>query len=296
MSASSMFPKGLSLSSSSSFIYPCPSKIYLNRKLISNIEDCHYIDIIELNSEIKIEWNNITIFSTKKMFYNCKEIIKIDMTKFDTSLVSDMSYMFSSCDSLKSLNVSNLNTAKVQTMEYMFYNCKNLISINLESFRVPKVVSLYRMFYNCINLEYININNFEDKENVNIAGIFYNIASNAVICLPSCLPPTNFIIKSLTTSKVIVTWKGNHWNKYIISYGLNRLSNPDGGTKINVKKKDNYTFTNLNYGTGYDIYIKTDCTTKTSDWVGPLSTPGSYNMPNTGTYSIYTIYLFQTYI
>ena len=39
--------------SSSSFIYPCPSNIYLNNELVQNIQDCHYINITESESEIK---------------------------------------------------------------------------------------------------------------------------------------------------------------------------------------------------------------------------------------------------
>ena len=93
------------LSGASPYIYPCPSNIYINKKLSQAITDCHYLDITESESEIKLIWNNNNIKSTKGMFHNCKDIIEIDMTKFDTSLVTDMSYMFALCQSLKSLNV-----------------------------------------------------------------------------------------------------------------------------------------------------------------------------------------------
>ena len=177
------------------------------------------------------------------MFYNCDDIIEIDMIQFDTSSVTDMSYMFALCQSLNSLNVNNLNTEKVETFENMFYNCKGLTSLNLESFRNPSSISLYRMFYGCENLEYINIKNFEEKDNMNIDEMFDNIPSNAVICFLSCLPPKNFIIDSMNTAKVTISWEGNKFNKFIISYGLQSLSNPD---KINITDKTSYTFTNLN--------------------------------------------------
>ena len=177
-------------------------------------------------------------------------------------------------------------------MENMFYNCTNLISINLESFVFPKITSLNTMFYGCSNLEYIeyiNIQNFEENENINIDEMFYNIAPNAVICLSSCPPPTNFAISSMTSSQVKISWKGNAWNKYIISYSTRSLSNPDTGTKINVINREDYTFTNLNSGSRCYIYIKTDCGIKTSNWIGPLSVPiDSYWLPFSGTYSIST--------
>ena len=277
------------LSTSYSNTYPNPSKIYLNNILIENLVDFHYINIEEVDSEIKIEWSNTNIYSIKGMFYNCKEILEIDMTKFDTSLVTDMSEMFAFCYSLKSLNVSNLITTQVKEMQNMFSGCSNLTSLNLESFTIPSVTSLYRMFYDCINLQYINIKNFEEKQNINIDEMFYNIAPNAVICLSLCPPPTNFTIISMTTTIVTISWIGREWNNFIISYGLQGLSDPNNGNKITVTNKENYEFTNLNSGTKYDVYIKTDCGNKSSYWLGPLSVSiGSYNIAHTGKNSITT--------
>ena len=272
------------LSASSPYIYQCPTNIYLNEILIQDYTDCHYIDIKEEDSEIKLIWNNNNIESTKGMFYNCIDITEIDMTKFDTSLIIDMSYMFALCNSLKSLNVDNLNTEKVETFEYMFYNCKSLTSLNLESFRNPSSTSLYRMFYGCENLEYINIKNFEEKDNMNINEMFDNIPPNAAICFLPCPTPKNFKITSMNNDKTIISWEGNEWKKYIISYRLQNSVNPEDGTTINVNDETTYIFTNLDFNLRYDIYIKTDCGNKYSEWI-PTE---NYYMAHTGTYSITT--------
>ena len=271
------------LSASSPYIYQCPSNIYLNEILIQDYDDCHYIDIKESDSEIKLIWNN-NIESTKGMFYNCIDITEIDMTKFDTALVTDMSYMFAFCNSLKCLNFDNLNTEKVVTFDNMFYNCKSLTSLNLESFRNPSSTSLYRMFYGCENLEYINIKNLEEKDNMNINEMFDNISPNAVICFLQCPTPKNFIISSMNNEQTIISWERNEWNKYIISYGLQNLRNPEDGTKINVNDETTYIFTNLDFNLRYDIYIKTDCGNKYSEWI-PTE---NYYMAHTGSYSIAT--------
>ena len=276
------------LSDSSSFIYPCPSHIYLNERLVQDITDCHHMEIKESYSKIKLMWNN-KFDSTKGMFYNCVDITEIDMIQFDTSSVTDMSYMFALCQSLKFLKVDNLNTEKVETFENMFYNCKGLTSLNLESFRNPSATTIYRMFYGCENLEYINIKNFDEKDNMNIDEMFDNIPPNAVICFLSCLPPKNFIIDSMNTAKVTISWEENEYNKFIISYGLQNLSNPNDGDKINITDRTSYTFTNLNSNQKYNIYIKTDCESKSSYWLGPLLISfESYNMAGTGTNSIIT--------
>ena len=270
-------------------IYPCPSNIYLNDELTQNYTDCHFIDIKESDTVIKLEWDNIVNNSLRGIFYKCTDITEVDMTNFDTSLITDMSEMFSMCYSLNSLNVENLNTARVKTFRYMFFECTSLTSINLESFTNPTATSLYRMFYNCIKLEYINIKNFEENKNTDITEMFYNIPKNAVICLLSCPPPTNFTISSMNTASVTISWEGYDFNKFNISYGSHSLDNPEDGIQINVNNKTYYTFTNLIPNQKYNIYIKTDCGDKFSYWIGPLLVSIEfYNMTHTGTNSITT--------
>ena len=277
------------LGSSSSYSFTCPSNIDLIRGPYLNITDCHYISIDGSENEIKLIWNNIVINSTKGMFYNCKEITEIDMTKFDTSLVTDMSFMFAYCSSLKVLKATNLNTTKVETFQNMFFQCINLESINLESFTNPSATSLYRMFYGCENLEYINIKNFEEKENMNIDEMFYNIPINSVICLLSCPPPTNFTVTDITDNQVTISWEGYEFKKFVISYDSQNLSNPEEGNKINITDKTYYILTNLNSDRRYYIYIKTDCNGRSSYWLGPLLISfGSYTMYHTGTHRITT--------
>ena len=225
------------------------------------------------------------------MFYNCTKITEIDMTKFDTSFVHDMSEMFSLCNSLNFLNVSNLNTEKVESFENMFFNCTSLTSLNLESFKNSSVTSLSRIFYNCENLEYINLKNFEERTSIILDEIFYNISQNAIICLLSCPPPTNLTITSMSISpqQAEISWEGYEWNKFIISYDLQGLSDPEEGEKIDVIDSTSYIFTNLNPSQKYDIYLKTYCGSKFSYWIGPLLISiESYNMPNSGTNHITT--------
>ena len=68
------------------------------------------------------------------MFYNLNNITKIDLSKFDTSQVTEMIGMFYECSSLISLNLDGINTSLVTNMDYMFSNCNKLDLINLKSF------------------------------------------------------------------------------------------------------------------------------------------------------------------
>ena len=83
------------------------------------------------------------------MFYGLKNITKIDLSYFNTSLVSDMSGMFSQCSFLISLNINNFNTSLVTSMSSMFSGCSSLISLNLNNFDTSLVNYTNNMFYNC---------------------------------------------------------------------------------------------------------------------------------------------------
>ncbi|MCQ2294970.1 MAG: T9SS type A sorting domain-containing protein [Bacteroidales bacterium] len=49
-----------------------------------------------------------------------------------------------------------------------------------------------------------------------------------------------------------------------------------------------YVCTSMLAGGVYDVYLRTDCGTEFSGWEGPIQvTPGAYNLPTTGSYSIH---------
>lgn len=50
-------------------------------------------------------------------------LVKADLSGWDTSKVTDMSFMFRHCESLTALDVSNFDTSKVTNMSCMFDGC-----------------------------------------------------------------------------------------------------------------------------------------------------------------------------
>ena len=63
------------------------------------------------------------------MFNKCNEIIYIDLSLFDTSQVTNMSYMFSECTNLESIILPNASAKNVTDMSYMFNKCSELKKI-----------------------------------------------------------------------------------------------------------------------------------------------------------------------
>lgn len=91
--------------------------------------------------------NNLTVESIKfeegiycqdasSMFYGCKNLTTLDLSRFNTSKVTNMSSMFNGCKSLTTLDVSNFDTVNVTDMSYMFYFCTSLTTLDLSRFNV----------------------------------------------------------------------------------------------------------------------------------------------------------------
>ena len=85
------------------------------------------------------------------MFSHCQNLSSLDLSKFNTANVTDMSWMFSDCQ-LSSLDLSNFNTEKVREMYNMFSFCQKLSSLNLTNFNTEKVTNMDYMFNGCSDL------------------------------------------------------------------------------------------------------------------------------------------------
>ena len=140
---------------------PIPDKIYINEINQSEIKSFYFFN--QTNNEIKLVWKNI-INSTACMFSGCNKINEIDLSNFDTSLVTDMKYMFLECNSLTSLNLSNINTSQVTNMNDIFARCEKLNSIDLSNFDTSQVTNMYGMFYACENVLFLDLSKFNTSQ------------------------------------------------------------------------------------------------------------------------------------
>ena len=116
------------------------------------------------------------------MFADCRDIIEIDLSKFETSNVTDMKSMFYGCSSLASLNLSNINTSRVTTMANMFHYCSKLASLDLSYFDISQVISISEMFLECNNLEFINFKHLKLIDNMTKTFAFNTNNNKLIIC------------------------------------------------------------------------------------------------------------------
>ena len=114
------------------------------------------------------------ILSCDCMFYNCKNIINIELGKLNFSFVNSFRCMFNGCNNLINLDVTNINTKNSKSFRQMFRDCNNLKKIDVSKFDSSECETIYAMFECCSNLEEIDMLNWdmsnfkyenEDKKN-----------------------------------------------------------------------------------------------------------------------------------
>ena len=114
-----------------------------------------------------------------------KNILEIDLSRFDTSKVTNMQDMFAGMFNLTSLNLSSFDTSKVTNMHAMFYRVSNLTTLNLSNFNTSNVTDMSRMFYRVSNLTTLNLSNFNTSQVTDMALMFCDMSNLNTLNLSS---------------------------------------------------------------------------------------------------------------
>ncbi|WP_412659307.1 BspA family leucine-rich repeat surface protein, partial [Allobaculum sp.] len=104
--------------------------------------------------------------------FDSESITSIDLSGWDTSAVTDMSYMFCNCKTLTKLNLSGFNTSSVTKMRGMFYGCNALSELNLSSWDTSAVMDMSGMFISCKALSKLNLSGFNTSSVTDMSCMF----------------------------------------------------------------------------------------------------------------------------
>ena len=189
------------------------TKLYINNK---KYDYCKYFKPEKEGLyKIKLELD-IKMQDCSEMFHGCYNIIKIDLSNFNSENVMNMKYMFAGCLNLKNIDLSTLVTGNVENMSYLFYDCGNLKnldlsalntenvkdmsgmfcgcgskSLNLMNFNTKNVNNMTHMFYRCLNLSNLDLKSFDTRNVSNMSGLF-----------AGCKNLTNVDVSSFNTKNV----------------------------------------------------------------------------------------------
>ena len=124
-----------------------------------------------------------------EFFENCKYLITVDFSNFDTSELTNIESMFRSCYNLTSIIWGpNFSTSKIASMAYLFSGCRNLKSIDLSKFNTSKVTDFSCMFNFCTSLKELDISSFDASNAIEISFMFSDCTSLTSINLSNFKP------------------------------------------------------------------------------------------------------------
>ena len=125
---------------------------------------------------------------TSNMFSNCQNLEEVIIGNFDTSNVLSMSGMFQNTK-VTYLNLDKFNTNKVEDMTNMFDNCVSLTYLDLKNFNFSliKKGKASKMLNGCNSLKYLNIYSLRDGDNFDYG--FFDSAKDLIYCINEKIAP-----------------------------------------------------------------------------------------------------------
>ncbi len=126
---------------------------------------------------------------------------------------------------------------------------------------------------------------FTSDDMINYDGFEINVSCMAG---GNCARPRNLTVNAVQADSVAASWNtidntATGWDIVVGTPGFN----PDTASNIIPVTDSSHVFTNLVGGTAYEVYVRTDCGSEQSMWLGPVRfTPGTFNMGVTGSSTI----------
>ena len=142
-----------------------PTSIYMWYTLTSFYDDTGIIYWYSEDLNPNLNFNSSYMFSSFS-------VTSLDLSNFNTSEVTNMTYMFQDCSSLTSLELSNFNTSEVTNMQNMFQGCSKLTSLDLSNFDTSEVTNMTYMFQDCSSLTSLDLSNFDKNKVTDMTYMF----------------------------------------------------------------------------------------------------------------------------
>lgn len=103
------------------------------------------------------EWNVENIESALVSLPDKGSLVHLDVSKADTSGVTDVSGLFWGCSSLESLDVANWDVSRIEDFSRMFSGCSSLTALDLSGWDMSSAKEIRSMFSGCTSLGSLEI-------------------------------------------------------------------------------------------------------------------------------------------
>ena len=133
-----------------------------------------------------------------QLFYFCSALPELDVSSFDTSKVTNMSWMFNSLQAIENLDLRNLDTSNVTTMYAMLNRNIKLTNVNLSSFNTSKVTNMQAMFQGSVALTSLDLRSFDTSSVTTMQAMFGGIDATGNMHLKEIKVSDKFVTTNVT--------------------------------------------------------------------------------------------------
>lgn len=143
-----------------------------------------YAWFFECNNLLSVNLSRLDTSKTTSLGYafsRCKSLTDLDLSALDTSSVRSFADVFQDCSSLRSVNLAGWDTSSGKDFRQMFYRCASLEEIDISSFKTSASTSFEQMFSGCSSLRSLDLSHFDTGNATTFASMFCNCASLATL-------------------------------------------------------------------------------------------------------------------
>ena len=224
------------------YYYAETEKVYLNNDSRGTFYLADNLTTLDLSN---FDTSQVTDMSY--MFYWMSRLTALDVSNFDTSKATNMNKMFSRTDKLITLDLSNFDTSQVTDMSYMFDDADNLTTLDLSNFDTSKVTNMDHMFSNTYNLTTLDLSNFNTSKVTNMDSMFFTSGLTSLnLSSFNTSKVTNMDRMFSNTRKLITTLD-------LSSFDTSKVTNMDsmffvsGLTSLNLSSFNTSKVTDMSY-------------------------------------------------
>jgi len=182
-----LYLDGSNLTTCDLMFHQCQNINYIEPFIITNkctnthgmLSGCNKLTSIDISN-----WDTSNVTNMSYMFRELLQMTSLDVSNLNTSKVTDMTGMFSYCTNAEIINMNGWNTAALTTMRTMFDNCRKLKTIvGLGDLNTSKVTDMYEMFSYCEQLPSLDLSNWDTSNVTSMSKMFRNCRSLVNISL-----------------------------------------------------------------------------------------------------------------
>lgn len=169
-----------------------------------------------LNAITNLRIPTIQGFKTLKCVANgCASLNELDVSQWDTSSITDMSYAFTAAFNNSqevALDTTYWDTSKVLNMNYLFGYCGNLVSLKTDYWDLGHCGQMGAAFLGCLKLKELNTTNWFPDLVKQFTNCFAYCESLKELDLSNWAPSPYYSQNMFYGCKNLITLKLNKWN------------------------------------------------------------------------------------